>query len=140
MKRIFSLCALLLLIALQLHAEGLEGVAVQTLARTSTSWDGAELPPYLEGTPEVTILRFTIAPGATLPLHFHPVMNSGVLLKGQLTVTTQSGKVLHLKAGDAIVETVNTLHYGTNPGNEPVDLIMVYAGVTGEKITVLSDQ
>ena len=84
-------------------------IVVQKLVQSSKSWDGALLPAYPTTQPEVTILRFRIAPGAKLPLHHHPVINAGVLLSGQLKIETVSGATLHLKAGDPIVETVDTV-------------------------------
>lgn len=78
------------------------------LVKSTESWNGNPLPAYKTGTPEVTILKITIPHGCNLPMHTHPVINAGVLLKGQLTVTTESGQVLHLKADDPIVEVVDT--------------------------------
>lgn len=106
------------------------------LLKTTTSWDGKPLPLYPAGKPEITILRITIPPGAALPLHQHPVINAGVLLGGSLTVTTEDGHVLHLKAGDAIAEVVNTWHAGKNEGKTPAEILVVYAGVAGVPVSV----
>ncbi len=72
----------------------------------------------------------------TLPLHQHPVINAGVLLKGELTVVTTDNKTIQLKAGDPIVEVVNTWHYGKNEGNEPAEIIVFYAGIQNKPITI----
>ena len=106
------------------------------LIKSTTSWDGQSLPVCETGTPEVTILRITVPPHCTLPRHMHPVINAGVLLKGELTVTTDSGQVLHLNPYDPIVEVVNTWHYGKNEGDEPAEIIVFYAGEEGEPITI----
>lgn len=106
------------------------------LVKSSESWNGHPLPPYKTGAPEITILRITIPPRCTLPMHTHPVINAGVLLKGQLTVTTERGQVLHLRPDDPIVEVVDTWHYGTNEGDEPAEIIVFYAGIKGESITI----
>jgi len=106
------------------------------LAKTSSSWDGRALPDYAKGIPEITILRITISPNVQLPLHKHPVINAGVLLKGELTVVTEDKKTLHLKAGDSMVEVVNKWHYGKNEGNEPAEIIVFYAGIRGTPITI----
>ena len=58
------------------------GIHVDELVKTTASWNGALLPAYDQGTPEVTILKITIAPKTELPMHEHPVINAGVLLKG----------------------------------------------------------
>ena len=110
---------------------------VKELVKTTRSWDGKVLPPYPQGQPEVTILRISIPAGTRLDTHSHPVINAGVLISGQLTVVTTDGKTLHLKAGDPIVEVVNTLHYGINQGEVPAELVVFYAGTIGTPITVV---
>lgn len=111
-------------------------VKVEVLAKSGSSWDERALPDYAKGTPEITILRITIPPKVRLPLHEHPVINAGVLLKGELTVVTQDNKTLHLKAGEAIVEVVSKWHYGINEGSEPAEIIVFYAGVQDTPITI----
>lgn len=136
MKKIISGIILVLLLSCYTSAKDTNTVKVETLAKSTTSWDGNTLPKYEKGQPEVTILRITIPPGVELPLHHHPVINAGVLLKGELTVVTKDKKILHLHAGDAIVEVVDTWHYGKNEGNTPAEIIVFYAGVSGKPITV----
>lgn len=109
---------------------------VETLAKSSTSWDGATLPAYPTGQPEVTLLRITIPAGQKLPVHTHPVINVGLLLKGELTVQTEDGKTLVLRAGDPIVETVDTWHHGQNTGTEPAEIVVFYAGTQGQPVTL----
>ena len=136
MKKFLVAALLALTIATPVWALDAAGLKVVQLAKTGTSWDGSALPPYPAGPPEVTILRITIPPGAKLPLHEHPVINAGVLLKGALTVMTEQGRTLHLKAGDPIVEVVDKWHYGINEGTVPAEIVVFYAGVQGEPITV----
>ncbi|NLX13718.1 MAG: cupin domain-containing protein [Phycisphaerales bacterium] len=107
------------------------------LVTTTHSWDGQVLPTYPNGQPEISILRIIIPAGARLKTHLHPVINAGVLLRGQLTVVSEDGKTLHLRAGDPIVELVQTLHYGVNQGGSPAEIIVFYAGVTGSPITLV---
>jgi quercetin dioxygenase-like cupin family protein len=136
MRRLLCGICLVLLLSGTVFAGETGGVRVDVLAKTGSSWDGSPLPAYPKGTPEITILRITIAPGVRLLLHKHPVINAGVLLSGQLTVVTEDKKILHLKAGDPIVEVVNKWHYGMNEGDEPAELIVFYAGVTNRPITI----
>jgi quercetin dioxygenase-like cupin family protein len=113
-----------------------QSVQVKELACSGSSWDGAALPSYPRGKPEVKILQITIPPKATLPLHHHPVINAGVLLRGELTVTTETGKTLEMKAGNSLIEVVGTRHYGRNDGSVPAEIIVFYAGVQGTPVTV----
>ena len=136
MKRIY--CGICLILLLTGHGWAQEGntVKADTLPKTSLSWDGTSLPEYPKGTPEITILRITIPPRTQLPLHKHPVINAGVLLKGTLTVVTEADKRLQLKAGDSIVEVVNKWHYGINEGNQSAEILVFYAGVHDSPITI----
>jgi len=110
---------------------------VKELVKTTQSWDGEFLPAYAQGQPEITILRISIPAGTRLDTHRHPVINAGVLISGQLTVVTTGGKTLHLKAGDPIVEVVNTLHYGINQGTIPAEIVVFYAGTINTPITIV---
>lgn len=107
------------------------------LVKSTTSWNGQPLPAYVQGTPEVTILRITIPPGFTLPMHQHPVINAGVLIRGKLTVVTESGDVLHMTANDPIVEVVDTWHYGKNEGRAPAEILVFYAGAVGTPLSII---
>jgi quercetin dioxygenase-like cupin family protein len=112
-------------------------IVVKELVKTTKSWDGEFLLAYPQGQPEITIRRISIPAGARLDTHSHPVINAGLLMSGQLTVVTVDGKTLHLKAGDPIVEVVNTLHYGINQGTLPAEIVVFYAGAVDTPITVV---
>jgi quercetin dioxygenase-like cupin family protein len=140
--RIFaSICIILMLqsgcatVRLRQQAGEARIVAKELVAATR-SWDGKALPAYPQGQPDVTIRRVSIPAGARLDTHRHPVINAGVLISGQLTVVSADGKTLHLKAGDPIVELVDTQHYGINEGKVPTEIIVFYAGITGTPIAV----
>ncbi len=133
-KYICRICFILLLTS-NVWAQEANTVDVDVLAKTSASWDGRSLPNYSTGKPEITILRIKIPPKVQLPLHEHPVINAGVLLKGELTVVTKDKEILHLKAGDSIVEVVDTWHYGKNEGYAPAQIIVFYAGVQDTPIS-----
>ena len=133
-----SICLILITLFTSLvSAEQTEtSIVSDTLIKSTHSWDGSQLPSYPEGQPEVTILRITIPVGAKLPLHQHPYINAGVLIKGELTALTKKGEKLIMIAGEPIVEVVNKWHFGTNSGNVPAEIIVFYAGIKGEPITV----
>ena len=136
--RNFAILSVLVLIQFSCATEEANhvSISVKELVRTSKSWDGKSLVPYPQGQPEITILRISIPAGARLETHSHPVINAGVLVSGQLTVKTTDGKVLRMKAGDPIVEVVNTLHYGINEGTVPAEIVVFYAGIVGQAVTV----
>lgn len=136
MKRILVTTALLFLFTGSVSAVYADKAAVDVLVKTGVSWNGEKLPSYPAGKPEISILKIEIPPGLKLPRHKHPVINAGVLLKGELTVITDKGEKLYLKAGDPIVEVVNTWHYGINEGKIPAEIVVFYAGIEGASVTV----
>ncbi|NMH86629.1 cupin domain-containing protein [Flavivirga algicola] len=115
-------------------------IQVVKLAETTKSWNGDKLPNYPKGSPKITVLKITIPPKTTLHKHYHPVINSGILLKGALTVVDEANNILELKAGDVIVELVNKVHYGINKGNKPAEIVVFYSGTEDLPITVVEKE
>ena len=101
-------------------------VSSEELIRTSQSWDGVELPDYLQGRPELVAVKYVFPAGQKLGWHHHPVINYGVLVQGELTIIGQDGKEKVVHEGEAVVEMVNTVHHGENRGIKPVILYMFY--------------
>ena len=67
-------------------------VQITELLRTSQSWDGAEMPDYPIGQPELVAIRYVFPPGKKLGWHHHDVMNYGVVQQGELTIIPSTGK------------------------------------------------
>ena len=101
-------------------------VVTTELVRTDKSWDGVELPDYLQGRPEIVGMKYEIPAGQKLGMHFHPVMNFGILVQGDLTIISKDGLEKTVHEGEAVVEMVNTVHHGENRGTKPVVLYMFY--------------
>lgn len=114
------------------------GIQVVKLAETSKSWNGDDLPNYPQGKPRITVLKITIPPKTKLHKHYHPIINSGIVLKGELKVVDINNNSLILREGDVIVELVNKIHYGINEGKKPVEIVVFYSGTTNLPITVLA--
>ena len=82
----------------QANANEAEAKVVTTeLIRTDKSWDGVDLPDYLQGRPEIVGIKYEIPAGQRLGMHYHPVMNFGILVQGDLTIISEDGleKVVH---------------------------------------------
>ena len=111
-------------------------VETTELIRTSQSWDGAQLPDYPQGRPELVVRKYVFPAGQKLGWHHHPVMNYGVLVQGELTIIDKDGteKVVH--AGEAVVEMVGTVHHGENRGTQPAILYMFYLSQEGLPLSV----
>ena len=106
------------------------------LKRTSQSWDGAPLPDYLKGKPELVVMRYVFPVGSKLQWHHHPVINFGILQQGELTIIGLDGKKQVVHPGEAIVEMVGPIHYGMNTGDKPVVLDMFYLSQKGMPLAV----
>ena len=106
-------------------------VEVIELKRTSQSWDGAELPDYPVGKPELIVKRYIFPRGSKLGWHHHPVMNYGIVQQGELTIIGLDGKEKTVRAGEAVVEMVGTVHHGENRGDKTVVLDMFYISQDG---------
>ena len=105
---------------------------------------GQGLPPAAQGQ-NLDLVRYTIAPGATLPIHVHPGMQVAFILSGELTyhvllgevpVTRSAnqpvaapseivaaGETTILHPNDSIVEAPGVVHFGENLGTEPVVIL-----------------
>ena len=80
--------------------------------------------------PQITILKYTIAPHTTMKWHTHPLPNAAYILSGDLTVEKQDGTKKYFVAGQALTETVDSVHRGIT-GAEPAVLIVFYPGTQG---------
>ncbi len=116
--------------------DGAREVQTFELARTSKSWDGADLPDYPAGKPELIVKRYVFPRGSKLAWHHHPVMNYGIVQQGELTIIGQDGKEKTVKAGEAVVEMVGTAHHGENRGDKTVVLDMFYVSQVGTPLSV----
>ena len=137
MKNCFYFYFLLLLLS-SCAVSKVKEIQVEKLAETSKSWNGDDLPSYPEGKPKITVLKIIIPPKTKLHKHYHPVINSGIVLKGVLKVVDINNNVLILKEGDVIVELVNKIHSGINEGKKPVEIVVFYAGTEDLPITILA--
>ena len=111
-------------------------VAIIELERTAQSWDGAALPDYPVGRPELVVRRYVFPRGSKLGWHHHPVMNYGILQQGELTIIGLDGTEKTVKAGEAVVEMVGTIHHGENRSDKTVVLDMFYISQPGTPLAV----
>ena len=113
-----------------------KNVKATELLRGSRSWDGAEMPDYPLGRPELVAMRYEFPAGEKLGWHHHEVMNYGLVAQGELTIVDIDGHEKVFRAGEALIEMVGTIHRGENRGNEPVVLYMFYASQQGRPLSV----
>lgn len=113
-------------------------MAIKTteLIRTSQSWDGAILPDFPQGKPELRIARTDFPVGAKTGWHHHTVVNYGIVQQGELTIVCQDGSEKTFHEGEPLVEVIGTIHRGENRGRKPVILNMFYFSSPGQEITI----
>ena len=106
------------------------------LIRTSQSWDGAMLPDFPQGQPELRVIRLDFPVGAKTGWHHHTVVNYGIVQQGDLTIVCQDGSERTFHEGEPLVEVIDTIHRGENRGKKPVILNMFYFSAPGAEITI----
>jgi quercetin dioxygenase-like cupin family protein len=105
-------------------------IQVETLIQSTSSWDGTPYKAYPAGQPQITVLKITIPPHTTMKWHSHPMPNAGYILSGELTIEKKDGTEKHFVAGQAVSETVGSIHRGIT-GSEPLVVIVFYPGIPG---------
>ena len=120
--------------------EDLKEISCDTLLKTSKSWDGVDLPDYLKGKPEIYVHRYTIPPKMKLKTHYHEHMSFGVVVKGQLTIVKKDGTEKSFNEGESFAETVNTIHYGINKCDVPIDLVVFNNAKEGLQLSFKVDE
>jgi quercetin dioxygenase-like cupin family protein len=123
---------------------GQQGVAQQavtkeTVLETSSAWDGKAYTSYPAGQPQLSVLKFTIPAHAVLDWHHHVVPNAAYVLSGTLTVEKKDGTKKVFQTGQALAETVDEVHRGV-AGDEPVVLIVFYAGHSGTPLAIVESK
>ena len=113
-------------------------MAIKTteLICTSQSWDGATLPDFPQGRPELRVIRLDFPVGAKTGWHHHTVVNYGIVQQGDLTIVCQDGSERTFHEGEPLVEVIGTIHRGENRGCKPVVLVMFYYSEPGAEITI----
>ena len=106
------------------------------LIRTSQTWDGAQLPDFPQGRPELTVFRTVFPVGAITGWHHHTAVNYGIVSQGDLTIVCKNGKEHTFHEGEPLVEVVGTIHRGENRGTKPVILDMFYFAEPGKVLTI----
>lgn len=125
------LSCLLLLPPIAAAADYNAGVTAKVLQKTGVTGSGQKIAYPCTDKAEVTAMTVELAPGAETGWHKHTMPVYAYVVNGTLAVELEGGKSLSFKAGDVIIEVVDTLHNGRNLGTEPVKLAVFYLGAEG---------
>ncbi len=137
--RLFIVCIIFTLFFFSCQEKASETIQSELLLEATTSWNG-NLIPKIDGQPKVTISKVTIPPKEKHPKHIHPVITTGVMLKGELTVTDDQNQQITIRKGDVLVEVSNTIHFGENTGETDAEILVFYIGEENTPITILKNE
>ncbi|MGQ0674128.1 MAG: cupin domain-containing protein [Hyphomicrobium sp.] len=104
------------------------------LATSKTIMDEPIVYPR-DGEAELTAAIMAIAPGGETPWHVHNVPLAGIVLDGEITVDYGDRGTRTFKTGEAIAEAMLVPHRGTNRGDRPVRVFVLYIGAKGVATT-----
>jgi quercetin dioxygenase-like cupin family protein len=134
-------CACLLLVvspaiaAEPYEAEGFEGQPVLVTTQTA---DGGVISYPSAGAPQIVAVVLTIQPGGRSDLHHHPVPAFVYVLEGEFELR-QGNVAWTIKAGEALVEPIESKLQAFNPGSVPTKVLVVHVGST-EVEPIIRDQ
>jgi quercetin dioxygenase-like cupin family protein len=118
------------------HSDKIESITSTQLLKTTTTWDGKAITYPTGEQAQVTALMIEIPVNGETGWHRHPVPSFAMIVEGTLDVTLKDGSVNHLKAGDPLVEVVDTAHNGRNTGTVPVKIMVFYTGTVNSVLTI----
>jgi|GEM_PF-2382261 len=121
MKKILSIATVGLLLTNIVYAENKPTIQMETLLKSSQSWDGKKYEAYPSSSPELTVLKIIIPSNTTMAWHKHPMPNVAYVISGSLTVEKKiGGEQKTITSGQVLPEMVGEYHRGIT-GNEPVE-------------------
>ena len=114
-----------------------ESVGTEATVLLKTTVTVADQPISLPETekPEITSMLVTIQPKGHSSLHEHPIPVIAYVLEGAVEVRG-GGVTRTIKAGEALVEPMNSPMQTFNPGDVPAKILVVQVGAEGKPTSV----
>ena len=107
------------------------GFEAKPLLKANQTVVGGPLKYAETDKPEITSLIVTIQPGGRTSLHQHPVVTFVYVLEGEADLHIGE-KILHYKAGEALIEPIDVVNQVFNPGAAPTKVLVVQVGEEGK--------
>ncbi len=79
----------------------------------------------------VTSLIVTLMPGEETGWHQHGVPVYGYILEGEVTIDYEGQSPQTYRTGEALVDAMQVRHNGTNKGETPARILVVFMGAEG---------
>ena len=115
-----------------------EGLAVEKVFEGSETILGQPVTFPAED-PGVLAYRLTVQPGAETGWHIHEAPIFAHVLEGEITVDYGADGERTYKAGEAILEALETPHNGRNSGDVPTVIMVLYLTGDGNAPSVPAD-
>jgi len=130
-----SLCVAFNLVGAAVAKEPAPAEVVTEIARTTKTATGQPIT-LPQGPLEVVASMYTLAPGVRLPEHKHPYQRYAYILEGELMVQQgdSASRVYH--AGEFVIESVDSWHFGATVGAVPVKLLVIDQLPPGGEVTI----
>lgn len=139
-RRALPLAATLLLTTPGHGAENHAGISSEVLLQTTRAWDGTAYRAYPTGQPEITMARVSVAPHTSFDWHTHPVISAVYIVAGELRLEKRGvAEPQVYRAGDALADVVDVVHRG-HTGEQPVVMLVFFAGSPGTPLRLTSEQ
>ena len=110
------------------------------LLSTSTTVIGETLHYPTNGAAHVTAAIVTLPPGERTILHKHGVPLFAYVLEGEITVDYGDRGKRTYRQGEALMEAMDTAHFGADAGPQPVRILTLYMGADGAPADVIPVQ
>jgi quercetin dioxygenase-like cupin family protein len=136
MKNLIFVFAVFFAACFQVNAQYQKDIKVETLLKTDTTVLGQKISYPIFLNDEVTISKVIIPPGKSTGWHKHTIPVFAYVLKGNLTVELENGKVNEFSENSTISEVFDTYHNGMNKGKSDVVLIAFYLGEKGKPVSI----
>jgi quercetin dioxygenase-like cupin family protein len=143
MRHRFGIAAALFVCAVApvefVHAEEIAPAALASvpLLSTGTTVMGETLHYPTNGPAHVTAAIVTLPPGGRTVLHKHGVPLFAYVLEGEITVDYGERGKRTYRHGEALMEAMDTAHFGADAGPQPVRILTVYMGADGAPADVI---
>jgi quercetin dioxygenase-like cupin family protein len=112
-----------------------QGAKVTPILDSGVTMTGQAIQ-YPSGKPKILVQTGELAPGAETGNHSHPFPQMTYILQGEVELVFADGSKYRYKAGDALIDAVDTLHTAKNIGSGPAKFLVVAVGEEGKSTTM----
>lgn len=134
--KFLQICAVMVLgFTVPSVADEADHLSVDVLLSTTQTTIGEPIV-YPEGQAKITAAIVTMEPGQSTGWHQHKTPLFAYILGGEITVDYRQHGQKTYREGDTLVDALDSSHNGTNHGDVPVRILVVFSGAESVPNTV----